>query len=267
MRARPDNPIIFALDVGTWEEAERFVKELREWVWGFKIGKELFTWMGPKAVEMVQERGGKVFLDLKYHDIPSTVAKAAAMATRLRVSMFNLHALGGMEMMRAAVEASHEAAQKEGQAPPMILGVTVLTSLQPRDLRAVGITLSLEEEVVQLASLAQQAGLDGVVASPLEIKSLREACGRDMVIVTPGVRPDKDRRLAKPKGGPRPGPLAKPKVTLWSGPPPDDQTRVMTPAEAIKAGADYLVIGRPIREAADPLKAAQEILQEIRSVR
>jgi orotidine-5'-phosphate decarboxylase len=155
--------------------------------------------------------------------------------------MFNLHALGGMEMMHAAVEASHETAQKEGQPPPTILGVTVLTSLQPRDLRTVGITLPVEAEVVQLASLAQQAGLDGVVASPLEIKPLREACGRDMVIVTPGVRPDKGRS--------------------------HDQARVMTPAEAIKAGADYLVIGRPIREAADPLKAAQEILQEIRSVR
>ena len=248
MNMRKANPIIFALDVGNWTEAERLVDGLRELVWGFKIGKELFTWMGPKVVEMVQERGGKVFLDLKYHDIPSTVAKAAAMATRLRVSMFNLHALGGMEMMRAAVEASHETAQKEGQPPPTILGVTVLTSLQTRDLRTVGITLPVEKEVVQLASLAQQAGLDGVVASPLEIKPLREACGRDMVIVTPGVRPDKGRRLAK-------------------GPPPDDQARVMTPAEAIKAGADYLVIGRPIREAADPLKAAQEILQEIRSVR
>ncbi|HEX9948971.1 MAG TPA: orotidine-5'-phosphate decarboxylase [Thermodesulfobacteriota bacterium] len=245
---RKANPIIFALDVGNWTEAERLVDGLRELVWGFKIGKELFTWMGPKVVEMVQERGGKVFLDLKYHDIPSTVAKAAAMATRLGVAMFNLHALGGMEMMRAAVEASHETAQKEGQPPPTILGVTVLTSLQTRDLRTVGITLPVEKEVVQLASLAQQAGLDGVVASPLEIKPLREACGRDMVIVTPGVRPDKGRRLAK-------------------GPPPDDQARVMTPAEAIKAGADYLVIGRPIREAADPLKAAQEILQEIRSVR
>jgi orotidine-5'-phosphate decarboxylase len=253
MTERPANPIIFALDVGSWAEAERFVQGLREWVWGFKIGKELFTWMGPKVVEMVQERGSKVFLDLKYHDIPSTVAKAAAMATRLRVSMFNVHALGGTEMMRAAVEASHEAAQKEGQSPPTILGVTVLTSLQARDLRAVGITLPVEEEVVLLASLAQKAGLDGVIASPLEIKPLREACGGDMVIVTPGVRPDKDRQLAKPKGGPRPGP------------PPDDQARVMTPAEAIKAGADYLVIGRPIRDATDPLKATQEIIQEIRS--
>ncbi len=241
MRIRPDNPIIFALDVGTWKEAERFVKELREWVWGFKIGKELFTWMGPKAVEMVQEKGGKVFLDLKYHDIPSTVAKAAAMATRLRVSMFNLHALGGIEMMRAAVEAAHEEAEKKNLLPPVILGVTVLTSLQARDLRAVGITIPLEEEVVKLAVLAQQAGLDGVVASPLEIKPLRKACGDDLVIVTPGVRPDNGRR--------------------------DDQARVMTPAEAILAGADYVVIGRPIKEAPDPLQATKKILEEIRSVR
>lgn len=247
MILKPANPIIFALDVGSAAEAQRFVEELREWVWGFKIGKELFTWMGPKGVEMVQEKGGKVFLDLKYHDIPSTVAKAAAMATRLRVSMFNLHALGGVEMMRAAVEAAHKEAHKEGLLPPTIVGVTVLTSLQARDLRAVGIALPVEEEVVQLAVLAQQAGLDGVVASPLEIKPLRVACGEDMVIVTPGVRPDKGRRLAK-------------------GPPPDDQARVMTPAEAIKSGADYVVIGRPIKEAPDPLKATKEILEEIRSV-
>jgi len=241
MRKRPDNPIIFALDVESLSEAERFVKELGKWVWGFKIGKELFTWLGPKAVELVQKSGGKVFLDLKYHDIPSTVAKAAAMATRLRVSMFNLHALGGAEMMRAAVEAAHEEAHKEGLLPPTILGVTVLTSLQERDLRAVGITLSVEAEVVQLAVLAQQTGLDGVVASPLEIKPLRKACGEDLVIVTPGVRPEKGRR--------------------------HDQARVMTPTEAIKAGADYVVIGRPIKEAPDPLKATQEILEEIRSAR
>jgi len=236
---RKANPIIFALDVGSWAEAQRFVEELREWVWGFKIGKELFTWMGPKAVEMVQEKGGKVFLDLKYHDIPATVAKASAMATRLRVSMFDLHALGGIEMMRAAVEASREVAQKEGLPTPTIVGVTVLTSMRQGDLREVGITLPVEEEVVQLASLAQRAGLDGVVASPLEITPLRETCGEHLVIITPGVRPYK---------GPR-----------------HDQARVMTPAGAIKAGADYVVIGRPIRDAADPLKATQEILKEIRS--
>ena len=236
---RKANPIIFALDVESWDEAQRFVDELREWVWGFKIGKELFTWMGPQVVEMVQKKGAQVFLDLKYHDIPATVAKASAMATRLGVSMFNLHALGGLEMMRAAVEASREATQKEGLSSPLILGVTVLTSLRAGDLTHVGITKPLEEEVVHLASLAQQAGLDGVVASPLEIEPVRRGCGEDMVIVTPGVRPHK---------GPR-----------------HDQARVMTPAEAIQAGADYLVIGRPIREAADPLKATQDILQEIRA--
>jgi orotidine-5'-phosphate decarboxylase len=239
LNAQTANPIIFALDVGSWEEAERFVKELREWVWGFKIGKELFTWMGPQVVRMVRDKGSKVFLDLKYHDIPATVARASTMATRLGVSMFNVHALGGSEMMRAAAEASHETAHQEGLPNPMILGVTVLTSLQGSDLRAVGISLPVEEEVVQLASLAQQAGLDGIVASPLEIKPLRAACGEDMIIVTPGVRPSKDLH--------------------------HDQARVMPPSQAIKTGADYLVIGRPIRDAADPLKATQEILREIRS--
>ena len=236
---RGANPIIFALDVESWDEAQRFVEELRDWVWGFKIGKELFTWMGPKVVDLVQEGGGKVFLDLKYHDIPATVARASVMATRLGVSMFNLHALGGLEMMRVAVEASHEVAQKEGLPSPIIVGVTVLTSLRASDLRQVGITKPLEEEAILLASLAQRAGLDGVVASPLEIKPLREACGEDMVIVTPGVRPHK-----KPR---------------------HDQARVMTPRQAVNAGADYVVIGRPIRDATDPLKTTQEILREIRS--
>ena len=238
MKLRAANPIIFALDVGSWDEAQRFVEELGEWVWGFKIGKELFTSMGPKVVEMVQQRGGNVFLDLKYHDIPATVAKASSMATRLGVSMFNLHALGGVEMMRAAAKASHEVAHTEGLSSPLILGVTVLTSLREHDLKAVGIARPLEEEVVQLALLTQQAGLDGVVASPLEIKPVREACGEDMVIVTPGVRPHE---------GPR-----------------HDQARVMAPHEAIEAGADFVVIGRPIREAADPRKATREILQRIK---
>jgi orotidine-5'-phosphate decarboxylase len=238
VKLRTANPIIFALDVGSWDEAQRFVEELGEWVWGFKIGKELFTSMGPKVVEMVQQRGGNVFLDLKYHDIPATVAKASSMATRLGVSMFNLHALGGVEMMRAAAKASHEVAHTEGLSSPLILGVTVLTSLREHDLKAVGIARPLEEEVVQLALLTQQAGLDGVVASPLEIKPVREACGEDMVIVTPGVRPHE---------GPR-----------------HDQARVMAPHEAIEAGADFVVIGRPIREAADPRKATREILQRIK---
>ena len=238
MKVRRANPIIFSLDVGSWDEAQRFVEELRELVWGFKIGKELFTLMGPKVVTMVQERGGNVFLDLKYHDIPATVAKASTMATRLGVSMFNLHALGGVEMMRAAAEASREVAHTEGLSTPLILGVTVLTSLREDDLRAVGIAKPLEEEVVQLALLAQQAGLDGVVASPLEVKQLREACGEDIVIVTPGVRLHEGSR--------------------------HDQARVMAPHEAVKAGADYVVIGRPIREAADPRKATQEILQGIK---
>jgi orotidine-5'-phosphate decarboxylase len=238
LKLRAANPIIFALDVGSLDEVQRFVEELKDWVWGFKIGKELFTWMGPKVVDLIQEKGGKVFLDLKYHDIPATVARASAMATRLRVSMFNLHALGGLEMMRVAVEASREVAHKEGLSSPLILGVTVLTSLREGDLTQVGITKPLEEEVILLASLAQKAGIDGVVASPLEIKSLREACGEDMVIVTPGVRPHKRPR--------------------------HDQARVMTPRQAVDAGANYVVIGRSIRDATDPLKTTQDILREIR---
>lgn len=239
MKLQETNPIIFALDVGTWDEAERFVEELREWVWGFKIGKELFTWMGPKVVKMVQEKGGNVFLDLKYHDIPVTVAKAAAMATRLKVAMFDLHALGGMEMMRMAVETSREVAQKEALPSPKILGVTVLTSLRTVDLEALGITRPLEEEVVQLARLVQRAGLDGIIASPREIRVVRKACGEDIMIVTPGVRPQNSLR--------------------------HDQARVMTPKEAVDAGANFLVIGRPIRDATSPLEATKEILQEVRS--
>jgi len=237
VKRKHTNPIIFALDVGSLEEAQWFVDELKDWVWGFKIGKELFTWMGPKVVEMVQAKGGKVFLDLKYHDIPVTVAKASSMATKLRVSMFDLHAFGGLEMMRMAMEASKEVARKDGLPPPAILAVTILTSLREVDLQELGIAKSLEEEVIYLSKLAQMAGLDGVIASPLEIETLRRACGEDIVIVTPGVRPKKSLQ--------------------------HDQARVMSPREAVKAGADFLVIGRPIRDAANPLEATKEILKEI----
>ncbi|RLB04882.1 MAG: orotidine-5'-phosphate decarboxylase [Deltaproteobacteria bacterium] len=239
MPSKEDNPVIFALDVGSWDEALRFVDELKEWVWGFKIGKELFTWLGPKVVEMVHERGGRVFLDLKYHDIPATVARASAMATRLGVAMFDLHTLGGLKMMSMAVEASHEVAQKEDLSPPKILGVTVLTSLGAAELRGLGVNRTLQEEVVLLAKLALKAGLDGVIASPQEIKPLREACGEDIVIVTPGVRP--------------------------RGSLKNDHARAMSPKEALEAGADYLVIGRPIRDAPHPTEAARQILDEIRS--
>jgi len=231
------NPIIFALDVGTWDDARRLVEELKAWVWGFKIGKELFTAMGPGVVEMIRDQEARVFLDLKYHDIPATVAKASAMATKLGVAMFTIHTLGGREMMRVAVEASWEAAQRENVERPSILGVTVLTSLRQTDLTEIGLTRSVEEEVVHLATMAQASGLDGVVASPKEIRSLRAACGERLVIVTPGVRPKQSRQ--------------------------HDQARVMTPKEAIQAGADFLVIGRPIREAANPQVAAKEILAEV----
>ncbi len=233
-----ENPIIFALDVDGWREAKRFVETLKDWVWGFKIGKELFTSLGPRAVELVQGEGGKVFLDLKYHDIPTTVAKATAVATRLGVAMIDMHTLGGLEMMRAAVEAAYEEAAKGSIPPPLLIGVTILTSLTDDDLRRLGFAQTVDGMVVRLAALAQEAGLNGVVASPQEIKEVRQACGEGLIIVTPGVRPREGVH--------------------------HDQARVMTPAEAIGAGANFLVIGRPIREAADPLKATQEILREIR---
>jgi orotidine-5'-phosphate decarboxylase len=182
--------------------------------------------------------GEKVFLDLKFHDIPNTVAKAAVEAARLGVSIFNLHAMGGSKMMRAAAEAVNEAAEREGISRPLILGVTVLTSHTQESLNEVGIERRLEDEVVALARLCNASGIDGVVASPQEIIPIREAVReRDFVVLTPGVRP--------------------------VGTTLNDQSRVMTPAEAICAGADFLVVGRPITAADDPVMAAQKILEEI----
>ena len=233
------NPIIFALDVATAEEARRFVALLKDAVWGFKVGKELFTWMGPDVVRMIQDMGGRVFLDLKYHDIPATVAGASASATRLGVAMFNLHIVGGWDMMQRAMDAVTATAARERMPCPRVLGVTVLTSLRESDLQAVGITRSLEEQAVQLARLAEKAGLDGVVASPKEIQPIREVCGADFLVVTPGVRPEESVR--------------------------HDQARISTPSQAMAAGASYLVVGRPIRDSSDPVKAVQDILSEIQA--
>lgn len=227
--------IIFALDVHTLNDIDRWAGALAGKVGMFKVGKELFTSCGPAAVKAVQRHGGQVFLDLKYHDIPNTVANAMCEAARLGVQLANLHALGGPEMMEAAVTA----VRKEcGDAErPRLLAVTILTSSTVETLRQVGIEHSVQEMVVRLARLAQASGMDGVVASPLEIGLIREACGPDFLIVTPGVRP-----------------------TFASV---DDQKRIMTPAEAVTCGADYLVIGRPIAKAADPAKAAECIAAEI----
>jgi orotidine-5'-phosphate decarboxylase len=230
--------IIFALDVHDLEEIERFSEMLSGKVGMFKVGKELFTSCGPHAVQAVERHGGKVFLDLKYHDIPNTVAKAMVEAARLGVQLVNLHALGGGEMMETAVREVH---REFGDQRPRLLAVTILTSSTARTLQQVGIEHPVEEMVVRLARLARESGMDGVVASPLEIGPIREACGPDFLIVTPGVRP--------------------------AFAAVDDQKRIMTPAEAVAAGADYLVIGRPIAKAVDPVAAAEQIVDEIKAGR
>jgi len=211
-----------------------------------KIGNQLFTAAGPTAVEHAQKRGARVFLDLKYHDIPNTVAGAVREATRLGVFMLNVHTSGGVAMMRAAAEAATKAASDFAVARPIVLGVTVLTSLDRKALsRELGVRASVEGHVLHLAERAHEAGLDGCVASPQEIGLLRRALGPKWVIVTPGVRPG---------GAGGPGEAPRPK---------DDQKRVATPASAIRAGADYLVVGRPITAAPDPAAALDAIVEEI----
>lgn len=226
--------VIFALDVNGIGEIDRFAGLLADRVGMFKIGKELFTACGREAVTTVQRHGGQVFLDLKYHDIPNTVAKAMVEAARLGVQLANLHALGGVEMMETAASAVR---REFGDQRPRLLAVTILTSSTAETLQRVGIDHPVEEMVVRLARLAREAGMDGVVASPREIGLIRQACGPDFLIVTPGVRPSF--------------------ASL------DDQKRVMTPADAIGAGADYLVVGRPIARADDPALAAEMIVDEI----
>ena len=230
--------LVLALDVDDFKKAEELVGELSDYVGVFKIGNQLFTAEGPKVVDMVNKKGGKVFLDLKFHDIPNTVARAAEVATKLGVYIFDIHTSGGYEMMKAAAEATKKISLALGIIKPIILGVTLLTSINQEILeKDLGIKKRLEEQVVHLAKLAKAAGLDGVVASSREIKEIRKACGKDFLILTPGIRP--------------------------AGKSSDDQKRIMTPREAIKLGADFLVIGRPIRNAANPVEAAKQILREM----
>ena len=231
--------LFVALDVDSLEAAAALLDGLRGVVTGCKIGSQLFTATGPASVELARKRDLRVFLDLKFHDIPNTVAGAVREATRLGVFMLNVHASGGVAMMRAAAESARRAAAEFKVARPLVLGVTVLTSLDRRALEIeVGVPVTVERHVLSLAEHARAAGLDGVVASPQEIRSLRLAMGPRWVIVTPGVRPA-DRANA-----------------------PDDQARTATPAAAIAAGADYLVVGRPITQAPDPSAAARAILAE-----
>jgi len=234
----PRDRLIVALDVDTPAQAERLVERLEGPVRYFKIGSQLFTAAGPAAVEAVQKRGAEVFLDLKFHDIPNTVAGAAREATRLGVFMFNVHASGGRAMMKAAADGAAVAARELAVRRPLVVAVTVLTSLDRVALhREVGIASSVEGHVLHLAELARDAGLDGTVASPNEIAAVRRSLGPGWVIVTPGVRP--------------------------AGSAADDQSRIATPEAAARAGAHYLVVGRPITGAPDPAKAAAAVLAEM----
>jgi len=245
-RCSPEETVIIALDVESLNQAEKIIEATGERASLYKVGSELFTRCGPPAVKLLRDHSKEVFLDLKFHDIPNTVAGAVAAGAALGVKMLNVHASGGFEMMKAAAEGARRqgTGSAEGgsggrrQKAPKVLAVTVLTSIDERILgEEVGCRRAVQEQVLHLAQLAKKAGLDGVVASPKEVALIRENLGGDFLIVTPGIRP------------------------LWAA--KGDQKRVMTPAEAIRAGADYIVIGRPITASDDPKAAFDRIVAEI----
>ncbi len=226
--------LIIALDYSDEAKALELVSLTREYAGVYKVGFELFVSAGPGIVKKLTALGGKVFLDLKFHDIPNTVAQASGAAAALGVLMFNVHASGGIDMMKKAADE----AAKGGKDSPLVLGVTVLTSMNDRVLKEeLGLPLGANAQALKLAKLAKEAGLDGVVCSGQEIKAIKEACGKDFKLVVPGVRP------------------------AWAA--GDDQKRIITPREAIAAGADYIVIGRPITKANDPKTAAKRVLEEL----
>jgi orotidine-5'-phosphate decarboxylase len=232
------NPIIVALDVAGMETALQLVEQLAPVVGAFKVGKELFVSGGPEIVRRIRATGASVFLDLKFHDIPNTVAGAVAAAVHLDVQMLTIHTSGGAGMMRAAEQSAQETAGALGRTPPLVLGVTILTSLDINDLTEVGMNPNVGHQVERLAGLAGKAGLRGLVCSPLEIAALRQIIPEDMKLVTPGIRP--------------------------AGSEPDDQKRTLSPKEAITAGADWLVVGRPICAAPNPRTAAEQILASLK---
>lgn len=231
------NPIIAALDVPTAEQALKLAEQLASAVGAFKIGKELFVAAGPDIVKRIRATGANVFLDLKFHDIPNTVAKAVASATRLDVQMLTIHTSGGTEMMHAAEKSAHDTAATLNRQPPLVLGVTVLTSMNSNTLGEIGCESNVGHQVERLASLAVTAGLRGLVCSPLEIAALRQILPAHVQLVTPGIRTGAEKA--------------------------DDQKRTLTPKDAMTAGANWLVIGRPIYASENPRASAEKILESI----
>ncbi len=231
--------IIIALDVKTEEQAVDLVKELKDYTGAFKIGLELFNSIGPRIIESVKDAGAeRIFLDGKFHDIPNTVSGAARAAVRMGVWMFNIHVSGGFDMMESARLAAHEEAERLKIDPPLMIGVTVLTSIGQDTLHSqLKINSDLNDYVLHLAELARQAGLDGVIASAREAKRIKESCGSDFLVVTPGIRPS------------------------WAS--ANDQIRIITPHEALENGSDYLIIGRAITSASNKVSAAEKIIAEI----
>jgi len=230
--------VIVALDTDSLDTAQALITNLKGVISYFKVGKELFTAHGNEALHAIEASGARCFLDLKYHDIPTTVAKASTVACNKGIAMFNVHACGGFKMMKSAREAVDKAAIENGLFRPLVLAVTVLTSMSEEELAGeIGVSRTMDEQVVALASLAKDAGLDGVVASAKEVTKIKAALGDDFVVVTPGIRPQ------------------------WAA--SNDQARVVTPKDAVAMGVDYMVIGRPITAAENPREAAERIIEEI----
>ena len=235
-----DDRLISALDFHTADDAKRLVEQLGDSVNFYKVGMELFYAVGSDIVHWLKAQNKKVFLDLKLHDIPNTVAEGLCSLLELRVDILNLHASGGFSMMKTAAEKLKLRAEQLGIEPPKLIAITVLTSINQTEWSELGMQSTMKDQAVRLARLALKAGLDGVVASPKEAQSIREACGEDFLIVTPGIRP--------------------------AGASIDDQSRIATPAAALENGANFLVIGRPIRAAKDPKAAALKIIEEMNGV-
>ena len=232
-----DDRLILALDVHAMEDVKSLVETLGDSVTHYKVGMELFYSVGAPVVSYLKEKGKQVFLDLKLHDIPNTVAGGLCSLMGLGADILNVHASGGYAMMKKSAEALRAAAEKQGIACPKLIAVTVLTSINAEEWVEMGHTGDIGEQVIRLAELAKKAGLDGVVASPQEAAAIRKACGEDFLIVTPGIRP--------------------------AGSSQDDQSRISTPSAALRNGATHLVVGRPVRSAEDPRAAAEKIVKEM----